>query len=98
MSVHQLIAYTTLALSLRITRSGMPTNLANLFTSTGHSRTRTKLLAPPRHKLNLSLESFPNQSVRLYNEMPDHLKIDAPFNQLKRQLIKWVLDHIRPKA
>lgn len=98
LSVHQLIAYTTMALTFRIMKSGRPPNLTHIFSNTTHSRTRSSLLTPPRFKLNLSLETFMNQATRLYNEMPDHLKTDAPFEQLKGLVQEWIKLHIRPKV
>ena len=98
LSVHQLIAYTTLALSIRITRSGRPPDLASFFTNQPNSRTRSTLLIPPRFKLNISLESFMNQAPRLVNLLPDYLKFDVPFEQLKGRLKDWVKSNIKPKV
>merc|ERR1712082_354230 len=87
LSIHQLVACTTIAMTLRIMKTGKPINLANKINSTGHSRTRSVSLMPPRVKLNLSLESFSNQAPRLYNAMPDHLKTSEPPNRLKQPVL-----------
>ena len=98
MSIHQSIAYTTLALSMRIHQSGRPPDLASLFSPTSNSRTRSTLISIPRFKLNISLESYLNQAPRLLNLLPDNITPDLPAGQLKSLLKRWVKSNIRSKV
>ena len=98
MSIHQMIAYTTLALSMRINQSGRPPDLATIFSPTSNTRTRSTLITIPRFKLNISLESYLNQAPRLMNLLPDHITPDLPANRLKSSLKQWVKSNIRSKV
>ena len=98
LSVHQLIVYTTLALTIRIIESGRPANLSSIFSHIPNHRTRSNMLVPPRLNLNTSLETFMNQAPRLFNMMPDHLKSGLPLCRLRGPLKNWVTNNIRPKV
>ena len=89
LSVHQLIAYTTLCLVIRIVQSRHPTSLSNNLVMAKPSRTSHNDLTVPRCGLNLSLEGFNNQACRLYNQLPDAIKLEKNREKLKKTLKEW---------
>ena len=97
-SIHQMIATSTLMLMIRILRYGKPETFAASFTDTGSSRTRSNKITPPRSKLNISLEGFLNQSIRLFNMLPSHISDDVTQTNIKQLITRWVTENMAIKV
>ena len=97
-SVHQMIANSTLTLMIRIMRYDRPESFAVSFTDTGSSRTRSNKIIPPRSKLNISLEGFTNQSIRLFNMLPSNISDDLTQSNLKSLITRWITENMAIKV
>ena len=97
-SIHQMIASTTLQLLIRIRRTRKPEDLYLLLTDPPTGRTRSRQIQPPRAKLNLTLEAFTNQAIRLLNLLPDDFLSNQSKSSLKVSIIRWVKDNIKVKV
>ena len=98
LSVHQLAAHTTLALTTRIVQSGKPTYLANKLVPATNSRTKNNSLVVPRCQLNVNLEGFVNQATRIYNQLPLDIKFKSPKAPLKKKFKLWTKDKMMSKV
>ena len=94
LSIHQLIVFTTLSLTLRVMQNRKPAYLADLLQPAVNSRTRNDCLVIPRCRLNLTLEGFSNQACRLYNRLPEKIKQETNKASLKVLLKAWIRENI----
>ena len=97
LSVHQLIAFSTLSLAVRIIQTGKPGYLAALMSPAPDSRTRQNTLHVPTFRLSASLEGFINQACRLYNMLSEKLKCERDKERLKSNLKSWISSNITSK-
>ena len=97
LSVNQLTALTTLTLLLRTLRTGRPRTIAQDMICMNNTRTSKTSLKIPRVRLNISFESYQNQATRLYNELPEELKIQDGTIRQKNLLIKWIKINVQSK-
>ena len=98
LSVHQLAAHTTLALTVRIVQSGKPTYLAEKLVPATNSRTQQNSLVVPRCRLNVTFEGYVNQATRLYNLLPADIRCEPSKATLKKKLKLWTRDNIITKV
>ena len=94
MSIHQLGAFTTLSIALRVLHTGKPDSLASMFTPTLNRRTGVTQYQLPKFTLNVALEGFHNQATRLLNMIPGDIRLEANKITRKRLLKSWVLETI----
>ena len=97
LSVHKMIDYSTLCLFLRIVQHGVPVGIYENLIKTRDTRTTKGLYKIPRFSLNISLETFMNQAIRLHNKLPESIRqLDQGIIQ-KNELWKWVISNIAVK-
>ena len=98
LSVHQLVAYTTLCLIIKIVQAKKPNNLSHQLSMAKPSRTSENSLQIPRCGLNISLEGFNNQANRMYNQLPDSIKLQDNRAKLKKELKIWIMANVSLKG
>ena len=62
------------------------------------SRAGLGLFKIPRCRLNSTLEGFKNQSIRLLNILPQHIRAEENTWLRKRMLKAWVREAIAPQV
>ena len=96
-SVHQMIALSTLTLIMRVIKYEIPEGILEELTASRDSRLAKGLYRTKRYNLNISLENFTNQAVRLYNSLPTNIRGMEYGDTLRRELRRWVLDKVKTK-
>ena len=97
LSVHQMVAYSILSLFLRMTTSGVPRGFLDGFTVSRDSRSTKGTFKTQRHNLNISLENFMNQAIRLYNSLPPNIRSMERGKKQKNDLKSWTSINVRFK-
>ena len=97
LSVHQMIANSILNLFLRMTKSGVPIRFLEDLTLSRDTRSAKGQYKNQRYNLNISLENFQNQAVRLYNSLPISIKTLDRGNRQKKELRSWVSASVKFK-
>ena len=96
-SVHQMIALSTLTLFMRIINYGIPEGILQELSVLRDTRSAKGLYRTQRHNLNISLENFMNQAVRLYNTLPANIKSMDYGDTLRCELRRWVAAKVKIK-
>ena len=96
-SVHQMIALSTLTLFMRIIKYGTPEGILQELIVSRDSRSARGLYRTKRYNLNISLENFINQAVRLYNTLPANIRSMEYGDTLRCELRRWVAAKVKIK-
>ena len=96
-SIHQMIAVSTLSLFLRIIQYGIPDGICDYLIKTRDSRVASGQYKIQRYNLNMSLENFVNQAIRLHNMLPAEIRSTKQGNKQKKDIINWVKTNIAVK-
>ena len=94
LSVHQLVAGNILRTALNAMRLGKPKYLPNMLKRKTKRGRNKDYLITPACKLNISMESFQNQAIRLINKLPSCI-LDEESPKIRKRVIKaWVSSNI----
>ena len=96
-SVNQLVASSSLLLLHRMIRTGKPATSISKLERRTNSRTAYKSIQIPLVKLNLTMESFFQQAIRLHNCLPEHIKDATEIVPQKKLVNGWVLENVPVK-
>ena len=98
LSIHQLGAHSTLMMLKRILQSGKPEYLASKLVTHNSQDTRSgSTLLPARASLNLSKSSFIYRAIKLYNQLPEHIRQVDKITSFKKETKEWVKSNIQIK-
>ena len=94
LSVHQIVAAQLIRSALNAMNNQKPEFLnKQLVRKTNKGRNKDRVTIP-RCRLNLKMESFHNQAVRLINMLPTHIVEETSLTKRKRLIKDWVSTHI----
>ena len=98
LSIHQLGAHSTLMMLKRILQSGKPEYIASKLVTHNSQDTRSgSTLLPARASLNLSKSSFIYRAIKLYNQLPEHIRQVDKITSFKKETKEWVKSNIQIK-
>ena len=98
LSIHQLGAQKTILMMKKILSSQKPAYLrAKLNVREGGGSRLNQTIVPIKASLNISRNNFLYRGIKLFNQLPEELRIEAELSKFKSKLKTWVKLNIAVK-